>query len=109
MRLLALTTLVFLQASAVSAGSFALAAHCPPSFDEAEDGRCRLASLYQLYSAAPGQGGLRVPLPEMKGSFSPQQIDLGRLLSSRWSRWRESTAMPARSTPSIQPIPKSPT
>ncbi len=80
MRLLALTTLVLLQASAVSAGSFALAAHCPPSFDEAEDGRCRLASLYQLYSAAPGQGGLRVPLPEMKGSFSPQQIDLGRLL-----------------------------
>lgn len=80
MRLLALTALVLLRASDVSASSFVLADHCPPSFDEAEDGRCHLASLYQLYVAAPGQGGLRVPLPAMKGSFTPQQIDLGRLL-----------------------------
>ncbi|WP_331066275.1 cytochrome-c peroxidase [Steroidobacter sp.] len=80
MRLLALTALVLLRASAVSADSFVLAEHCPPSFDRGEDGRCHLASLYQLYVAAPGQGGLRVPLPEMKGSFTPQQIDLGRLL-----------------------------
>lgn len=80
MRLLALTALVLLRASDVSANSFVLADHCPPSFDEAGDGRCHLASLYQLYVAAPGQGGLRVPLPAMKGSFTPQQIDLGRLL-----------------------------
>ncbi|HEY6644143.1 cytochrome-c peroxidase [Povalibacter sp.] len=80
MRFLALTALALLGASDVSAHSFALAEHCPPSFDEAEDGRCHLASLYQLYTAEPGQGGLRVPLPAMKGSFSPQQIDLGRLL-----------------------------
>lgn len=80
MRLLALIALVLLRASDVSANSFVLADHCPPSFDEAEDGRCHLASLYQLYVAAPGQGGLRVPLPAMKGSFTPPQIDLGRLL-----------------------------
>lgn len=80
MRLLALTALVLFRSSAVSADSFALAEHCPPSFDQAEDGRCHLASLYQLYVAAPGQGGLRVPLPEMKGTFTPRQIDLGRLL-----------------------------
>jgi cytochrome c peroxidase len=80
MRLLALTTLVLLWASDVSATSFVLADHCPPSFDEAKDGRCHLVSLYQMYAAAPGQGGLRVPLPAMKGSFTPRQIDLGRLL-----------------------------
>lgn len=80
MRLLALTALVLLRASDVSANSFVLADHCPPSFDEAEDGRCQLASLYQWYVAAPGQGGLRVPLPPMRGSFTPRQIDLGRLL-----------------------------
>jgi len=80
MRFLTLTALVLFRVSGASAGSFVLADQCPPSFDEAEDGRCHLVSLYQLYSAAPGQGGLRVPLPEMKGSFTPQQIDLGRLL-----------------------------
>lgn len=80
MRLLALTAVVLLWASDVSASAFVLADQCPPSFDEAEDGRCHLASLYQLYAAAPGQGGLRVPLPAMRDSFTPQQIDLGRLL-----------------------------
>ncbi len=80
MRLLALTAFMLLTASDVGATSFALAEHCPPSFDAGEDGRCQLASLYQWYVAAPGQGGLRVPLPEMKGRFTPQQIDLGRLL-----------------------------
>lgn len=80
MRLLALTALCLLAAHGATAASFALADHCPPSFDQSADGRCRLVSIYQWYTAAPGQGGLRVPLPPMKGNFSPQQIDLGRLL-----------------------------
>ena len=80
MRLLALTAVLLLGANGAHAASFALADQCPPSFDKAEDGRCHLVSLYQMYTAAPGQGGLRVPLPELKGSYTPQQIDLGRLL-----------------------------
>ncbi len=80
MRLFALTVVWLLGTSDVGATSFVLADHCPPSFEEARDGRCHLVSLYQMYAAAPGQGGLRVPLPAMKGSFTPQQIDLGRLL-----------------------------
>lgn len=80
MRLLSLIALVLPWASDVSATPFVLATNCPPSFDVTNDGRCHLVSLYQMYSAAPGQGGLRVPLPAMKGSFTPQQIDLGRLL-----------------------------
>jgi cytochrome c peroxidase len=71
---------MLLWTSDVSATSFVLANHCPPSFKQAKDGRCHLVSLYQMYAAAPGQGGLRVPIPELKGSFTPQQIDLGRLL-----------------------------
>jgi cytochrome c peroxidase len=80
MRLVALAVAMLFAASDVSATSFALADHCPASFDRDRDGRCRLVSLYDMYAAAPGQGGLRVPLPAMKGSFTPQQIDLGRLL-----------------------------
>ena len=80
MRLLALTAALCLAANGAHAASFALADHCPPSFDKTADGHCRLVSLYQMYTASPGQGGLRVPLPEMKASYTPQQIDLGRLL-----------------------------
>jgi cytochrome c peroxidase len=80
MRIFALMALALLGASGANASSFALAQHCPPGFDKGADGRCDLASLYHLYTAAPGQGGMRVPLPPMKGRFSPQQIDLGRLL-----------------------------
>lgn len=69
-----------LVASGVHAAKFELADDCPPSFDKGADGRCRLVSLYQMYTAARGQGGLRVPLPELHESFTPQQIDLGRLL-----------------------------
>jgi cytochrome c peroxidase len=36
--------------------------------------------LYDLYTAAPGKGGLRVRLPPLRDGFSPQQIDLGRYL-----------------------------
>ncbi len=82
MRFLALaaTLALALLASGAHAAKFELTEECPPSFDKGADGRCRLVSLYQMYTAAPGQGGMRVPLPEMRGSFTPQQIDLGRLL-----------------------------
>jgi cytochrome c peroxidase len=43
-------------------------------------GVCELRTLYQLYSSAPGFGGLRVPLPPGRNDFPPKQIDLGRLL-----------------------------
>lgn len=80
MRLFALTALLAFAGAQAHAAKFELAEHCPPSFDKGEDDRCTLVSLYQMYNAAPGQGGLRVPLPEMRERFTPQQIDLGRLL-----------------------------
>src|SRR5262249_26376654 len=43
--------------------------------------RCRFRSLYQLYAATPGFGGLRAALPALPDDgFSPQQADLGRYL-----------------------------
>ena len=80
MRRVALTLALLCIGGPLAAASFVLSDRCPPSFDRGADGRCHLVSLYQMYTAAPGQGGLRVPLPEMKGSYTPQQIDLGRLL-----------------------------
>ena len=82
MRFLALAAIaaLALSASSAHAARFELAEDCPPSFEQRADGRCQLVSLYQMYTAAPGQGGLRVPLPRLHGSFTPQQIDLGRLL-----------------------------
>jgi cytochrome c peroxidase len=60
--------------------SFALQHDCPRSFALDEERRCRLASLYQLYAAPQGFGGLRVPLAPARDGFTPEQIDLGRLL-----------------------------
>jgi cytochrome c peroxidase len=68
------------QESASSDSLFALSDACPPSFDETGDGRCRFVSLYDLYTADPGNGGLRVPLPPLHDGFTPQQADLGRYL-----------------------------
>lgn len=60
---------------------FTLSRHCPPSFDLTPAGQCKFVSLYQLYDSPAGFGGLRVPLPPGgPGEFTPQQIDLGRLL-----------------------------
>jgi len=59
---------------------FVLAHECPPSFALDEQGRCRFVSVYQLYDAPDGFGGLRVPLPPMRDGFTPAQIDLGRYL-----------------------------
>ena len=68
------------EAPAESPHPFTLATRCPPSFELTRDRKCRFRSLYELYSSAQGQGGLRVGLPSLSDGFSPQQIDLGRLL-----------------------------
>ena len=55
---------------------------CPPSFILSENNQCRLRHRYQLYDSLQnsGLGGLKSALPAHRDGFSPQQIDLGRLL-----------------------------
>ena len=55
---------------------------CPPSFALNSNNRCSLRHLYQLYDSLQdsGIGGLKTALPKARDGFSPQQIDLGRLL-----------------------------
>lgn len=62
--------------------TFALAKKCPPSFALDNNNQCQLRNLYQLYDSLQdrGLGGLKTSLPEHRDGFSPQQIDLGRLL-----------------------------
>ncbi|SMF79985.1 cytochrome-c peroxidase [Pseudobacteriovorax antillogorgiicola] len=64
-----------------SSFGFSLKKTCPPSF-ELRDRECHLASLYQLYSSPHGKGvgSLRTALPQHRGGYSPEQIDLGRYL-----------------------------
>ena len=63
-------------------GTFTLAEKCPASFALDNNNQCRLRNLYQLYDSLQdrGLGGLKTALPEHRDGFSPQQIDLGRLL-----------------------------
>lgn len=63
-----------------SRGAFELSDVCPPSFEKVADGTCALRSLYQFYNSPSGFGGLKVPLPEHRGGYTPEQIALGRLL-----------------------------
>jgi cytochrome c peroxidase len=83
-----LATVVLLASMFANAGiatreahapAFELASECPPGW-ELTNGGCDFRTLYQLYSSPEGFGGLRVPLPRGRDGFSPQQIDLGRLL-----------------------------
>jgi len=55
---------------------------CPASFMLSDDNQCLLRNLYQLYDSLGdhGIGGLKTALPAHRDGFSPQQIDLGRLL-----------------------------
>ena len=64
------------------AADFTLANQCPPGFALDDSNQCRLRSLYQLYDSLQDQGlgGLKTALPAHRDGFSPQQIDLGRLL-----------------------------
>lgn len=58
---------------------FELSQSCPPSFEKI-GAICTFRSLYELYRSPAGHGGLRAPLPAMRASFTPAQIDLGRYL-----------------------------
>ena len=55
---------------------------CPPSFILRENNQCRLRHRYQLYDSLKNSGldGLKSALPAHRDGFSPQQIDLSRLL-----------------------------
>jgi cytochrome c peroxidase len=59
-----------------------LAAQCPPSFELSDNNECLLRNMYQLYDSLQdhGIGGLKTALPTPRDGFSPQQIDLGRIL-----------------------------
>ncbi len=61
---------------------FKLASNCPRGFQLVSDNRCELRTLYQFYTSTQdrGVGGTQTGLPEHRDGFSPQQIDLGRLL-----------------------------
>jgi cytochrome c peroxidase len=69
-------------ASATELAAIELTDTCPPSFSLSDDNRCSLRHMYQLYDSVQdsGIGGLKTALPEARDGFSPQQIDLGRLL-----------------------------
>ncbi len=62
--------------------TFSLNSTCPPSFELTKDNQCKLLNLYQFYSSVQnkGLGGTTTNLPPHRDGFSPQQIDLGRLL-----------------------------
>ena len=89
--LLLLSGLVFFNSAAFASSDFAssdasevitLSDRCPPSFMLSDDNRCLLRNRYQLYNSLGdhGIGGLKTALPAHRDGFSPQQIDLGRLL-----------------------------
>lgn len=81
MRITALIVLLVVLVPSARAGSeFFLRTDCPASFDKTSDGTCQLVSLYDFYTADPGQGGLRAPLPPLRNRFTPAQADLGRYL-----------------------------
>jgi cytochrome c peroxidase len=73
---------VFLSPAQGNSSDFVLADQCPPSFALDNKNQCRLRNLYQLYDSLQdrGLGGLKTALPKHRDGYSPQQIDLGRLL-----------------------------
>ena len=81
--LLLLGALVFCGAAASEEPALiTLSPDCPASFLRSENNQCLLRNLYQLYDSLGdhGIGGLKTALPAHRDGFSPQQIDLGRLL-----------------------------
>ena len=81
--LLLLGALVFCSAAASEEPALiTLSPDCPASFLRNENNQCLLRNLYQLYDSLGdhGIGGLKTALPAHRDGFSPQQIDLGRLL-----------------------------
>ena len=61
---------------------FSLSKDCPPGFLLDSEGKCRMKSLYHFYDSFQGKGlgGMKAGLPPYRDGFSPEQIDLGRLL-----------------------------
>jgi cytochrome c peroxidase len=57
-----------------------LSKHCPPSFELLADGKCKLRTLYDFNDSPAEHGGVKVRLPELEATYTPQQIDLGRQL-----------------------------
>ncbi len=66
---------------ALTVDGIALSQQCPASF-ELRERVCRLTTPYQAYRSVTdaGVGGLKSGLPKFRDGFSPEQIDLGRLL-----------------------------
>ena len=70
-----------LAASQVPAAeTFRLNERCPPGFETTAANLCQLRTLYDFYSSPPQHGGVRANLPPQAALYSPQQMDLGRLL-----------------------------
>ena len=65
-----------------SSDSWQLSEQCPPGFLLDASGICLLVTLYRDYNSQQslGVGGLRTGLPPLREGFTPQEIDLGRLL-----------------------------
>lgn len=59
-----------------------LACNCPPGFELIEGNSCAVRNMYMLYDSPQqsGVGGLQTAMPKPREGFSPQQMDLGRLL-----------------------------
>ncbi len=68
--------------NSIDQSAFILSNQCPRGFSLEAGNRCELRTLYQFYSSTQGRGvgGTQTALPAYRDGFSPQQIDLGRLL-----------------------------
>lgn len=79
--LLPCLVLLFFLPAVHAKQSWKLNEFCPAGFT-LRDGGCYLLSLYRDYRSLQksGVGGLKTGLPTLREGFSPQQIDLGRLL-----------------------------
>lgn len=86
---LLLVLVLALPPAAIAAGGpaddaspWSLSDRCPAGFAPDAESRCRLISLYREYPSLQqrGMGGLKIGLPRVRDGFTPQQIDLGRLL-----------------------------
>ncbi|MCL6282456.1 di-heme cytochrome c peroxidase [Ruegeria sp. 2012CJ41-6] len=79
-KILALTLLGGIAFPAVS-DAWQLSDSCPASHQKLADGTCELVTLYDFYASPDQHGGVQAELPELlSGRFTPQQIDLGRIL-----------------------------
>lgn len=73
---------VLFKVNAAPSSSFKLSDSCPPGFELSANKQCLLVSFYQQYDSVQGRGvgGTQTSLPKYRDGFTPQQIDLGRIL-----------------------------